>query len=100
MQILFSSAKHVDYLGSPSDSDNGTGSFSSPGFPQSYALRDEIYTYLVHNTQPGGLIRLGFPDWSLSPNSRITVSTQRSLGVCKGYCKCAEVTECTKATIS
>ena len=78
VKMLFFSAKHVDYLGSPSDSHNGSGSFSSPGFPQSYALRDEIYTYLIHNTQPGGLIRLGFPDWSLSPNSRITVSVQIS----------------------
>ena len=53
-----------------------TGSLlvSSPNFPLGYAVRGEIYTYSIRNTDPGGFIRLFFTDWDLSPHSRITVS--------------------------
>ena len=51
------------------------GFFTSPNFPHQYAMHNEVFTYLLENEDPKGLVRLGFDDWNLSPNSRLTVST-------------------------
>lgn len=50
------------------------GHITSPNFPHRYAMRKEVYTYLIQNLNPNGHIRLSFDDWSLSPLSRISVS--------------------------
>lgn len=55
--------------------DMAVGYFTSPNFPQYYALNREIYFYHLKNTDPNGSIRLSFDDWILSPNSKMTVRT-------------------------
>jgi len=49
-----------------------TGTISNLGFPHTYEANNEIFTYSLVN-EDGGLIRLSFDDWSLSPRSRIQV---------------------------
>ncbi len=50
------------------------GWLESPNFPHGYAVRGEIYGYLIKNIDPGGHIRLTFDDWDLATSSRVTVS--------------------------
>ena len=45
----------------------------SPNFPRGYAQSNELYTYVIQNTNNVGYIRLSFDDWNLANSSNITV---------------------------
>ena len=73
VSFQFFSEKFAEFTGTQGEV-NSSGYITSPNFPRGYAVRNEVFTYLIENTDPNGLIRLEFNDWNLSPNSRITVN--------------------------
>ncbi|CAH1779591.1 unnamed protein product [Owenia fusiformis] len=49
------------------------GYLTTPGYPRSYKVDGEIYTYIITNSDENGVVRVTFDDWDLYSGSRIQI---------------------------